>query len=1263
MAPLGLLTAVVSVIRVCGSASLRAFIGRAQEGPGIAEQELLSCTSETTAEIYNEGGIARVFGEPQILEMVVMSTDDQNDPLSKLRGPVISMMWDALREWNAAASDGRPEQHPYVAYAGDGTRLRDVSRYHRPNLSLNVGIVRLPPVFTYMAAMFGITLQTGILIFAALTVYKYPQSFLTAEDTPAENYAFVLTFCGTIFVCFGLFLCAFIIERSTDEVHFKRNSEGGLKSRIFWIQPGGQKIGDQVFGSYIGFYDGTEYIRSTKSEREMLSGLWVAVVTTVIGFIAQFVGLRAMHASVTLAQLGATILMSIIRAMLRTQRMDKTGNIISALRKPEFPRDAREQHPFVRDPKLLYGFELDLFAAHIHKTEGFFVVPNLSGGLRRANRYYPEDGNIADTLLDARAKLAEYTGMRGRFHRESLSWEDLEVRKHAYQLQAAMEEAMKVISNMLGPMITGSAAYEEDDWSIDVYVSGLEDGVLSGPHRLNLYVLKGNSLSWRFPRAPLQLEALLGLWGMTMSVSHANQLHYTGDSAARVYTSIRMIHASPADELWREQLVETVYCKPWIQRQREAKRQHITGAEAGYMTHWSRDGKPNHIFGSLNPPNPGEELVMTYLNPDKPTLKMCTQDLFMFFLRAILMNYDNIGGETEFRSAADYQSGDPGIGLSLQNSTVEALADCFESNELGSREDAYMCIFPVLMNMNKMPKLEDTLDAILTRSFHFRTLDQWKAAEEWLEATVKLEPSLKINERDVAAFGWMYCTAIDAAHEDMSDWGVDGLCKLVKASPESPVSQAYGQTGLRLVRIRSDRVRARENDLLVIGVYDYDLPFDPTNIGDPRGLRLLDWAKIDGFSAFKYRIKYDHTFPLRTWNLGIENKNELGMALCYAARQKRLDFAEFLLQRTVRANIFFYDDDDRTAFSYAAEVGFHQLMELLLEEDPYGDESSQGSVSSQPHVSTRNDQWKRERRAMILRPSRREGKIPLMYAAEAGYPECVKLLLAENPKQFKERDHNGDSAMKLAANKNQGGQTPLDFAAAAGHVSTIKILMAKGATISEAGVRSAVHSAAREGKLEVVKYLLEIPSSMKGETRIDINHLVGEKRSALHEALCGGHEQVVTYLVQRGIDVNLKDEFGIGAVHIASEDGNEALLKPLLISRLRINETDQEGATALHRAAKGGHAAIVQLLLGKGAGVNLKDADGNAPIHLALQAGRNYENVIGLLLSHGADIKYKNAAGKTVVEEAQEKGLLDIKTQLDEEEKRREEKTKANIKS
>jgi hypothetical protein len=60
MAPIGILTAIVSAIRVCGNPSLRAFIGRSQEGNGVVEAELCTSTSRDVCELFNKGGITRV---------------------------------------------------------------------------------------------------------------------------------------------------------------------------------------------------------------------------------------------------------------------------------------------------------------------------------------------------------------------------------------------------------------------------------------------------------------------------------------------------------------------------------------------------------------------------------------------------------------------------------------------------------------------------------------------------------------------------------------------------------------------------------------------------------------------------------------------------------------------------------------------------------------------------------------------------------------------------------------------------------------------------------------------------------------------------------------------------------------------------------------------------------------------------------------------------------------------------------------------------
>ena len=140
----------VSVIRVCGNSSLRAFVGRAQEGPGEAERELLSCVSETTAEVFNNGGISRVFGKPQVLELVVW--EDQSTKKGE-RSLQIGTLRDALREgawYREGYERGHLDEQDYPP-------TLDV-----PNLSLNTGIKRRRPGWFYLAAGLGCVLQIGM---------------------------------------------------------------------------------------------------------------------------------------------------------------------------------------------------------------------------------------------------------------------------------------------------------------------------------------------------------------------------------------------------------------------------------------------------------------------------------------------------------------------------------------------------------------------------------------------------------------------------------------------------------------------------------------------------------------------------------------------------------------------------------------------------------------------------------------------------------------------------------------------------------------------------------------------------------------------------------------------------------------------------------------------------------------------------------------------------------------------------------------------
>lgn len=72
MAPLGILTIVVSAIRVGGPSWLNAIIGRARENLAAAEVELMSSTSEDVCEVWNGSEIVRSLGSPPVREFTIL---------------------------------------------------------------------------------------------------------------------------------------------------------------------------------------------------------------------------------------------------------------------------------------------------------------------------------------------------------------------------------------------------------------------------------------------------------------------------------------------------------------------------------------------------------------------------------------------------------------------------------------------------------------------------------------------------------------------------------------------------------------------------------------------------------------------------------------------------------------------------------------------------------------------------------------------------------------------------------------------------------------------------------------------------------------------------------------------------------------------------------------------------------------------------------------------------------------------------------------
>ncbi|KAI5804219.1 hypothetical protein DFH27DRAFT_481127, partial [Peziza echinospora] len=300
MAPLGMITALVGAIRVGGPSWLRAIIGRARENNGSAEVELQSSTSNNVCELWNGDAIVRVMGAPEITELQLgikpgpKSTTQPNESNKRIGMKSIES---GLRR---RMLPKRKQAHadPKVA----------------PNMSLNATNDYVRTSELWVAAGIGTCLQLGAIIYWTMIVYWIPEKFPKQRSERVANYAYPLTAFGTLAIVSGMVICSYVISAHG-------NADKDLDRRIMWIQKGG-KISDQDFESYVVFGKGTrKNVRTSRIWKHTSGGQerWTTIGTflSIGGFFTQFMGFRSMHWSAAIAQLGATIIMMVIRSWVR----------------------------------------------------------------------------------------------------------------------------------------------------------------------------------------------------------------------------------------------------------------------------------------------------------------------------------------------------------------------------------------------------------------------------------------------------------------------------------------------------------------------------------------------------------------------------------------------------------------------------------------------------------------------------------------------------------------------------------------------------------------------------------------------------------------------------------------------------------------------------------------------------------------------------------------------------------------------------------
>lgn len=253
------------------------------------------------------------------------------------------------------------------------------------------------------------------------------------------------------------------------------------------------------------------------------------------------------------------------------------------------------------------------------------------------------------------------------------------------------------------------------------------------------------------------------------------------------------------------------------------------------------------------------------------------------------------------------------------------------------------------------------------------------------------------------------------------------------------------------------------------------------------------------------------------------------------------------------------------------------------------------------------------------------GETPLMYAAEVGSVEAMRLLL----------DHGADVNAQ-----NAFGSTALMWSVS--EPAKVRLLLDHGADvniIAKSGRTALIIAAFTNPSAEVVRLLLA-----KG-AKVEV--MDARRVTPLNAATFGNDTSTVRLLLDAGADVDTPDTF-IGLTPLMNAAGNRNLeaVKLLLAKGAKVNAVSKTeglpkiqtgtvefgGWTPLLMSSAFGPPEAVKVLLDAGAQVDAQDYRGFTPLMLAAGTDRYDRRTVNLLLAHGASLDPKNHMGETALD-------------------------------
>ena len=159
----------------------------------------------------------------------------------------------------------------------------------------------------------------------------------------------------------------------------------------------------------------------------------------------------------------------------------------------------------------------------------------------------------------------------------------------------------------------------------------------------------------------------------------------------------------------------------------------------------------------------------------------------------------------------------------------------------------------------------------------------------------------------------------------------------------------------------------------------------------------------------------------------------------------------------------------------------------------------------------------------------------------------------------------------------------------------------------EEGHVTMLHIAALSGSPELVSQLLDLG--------LDVNAMTLASETPLHLACVTGQTETIKLLLKNKAEVDAKSETGETPLHVAAGLGYKDAVMTLLVWSADPNAANNLGNTPLHEAAREGSTAVARRLFTRNIDVNARNAEGETPLAIAKKYGNKW--MIQLLQQKG----------------------------------------------